>query len=179
MALCIEAGGRLNEQFLKLIDYFASVNGSTEAERRAFTIFALQRVHLASQRGVAQLIRTQEPIPDGPCFLPPRGSIFAYSKSSQVSNPHKSKSSQSSSSKNFTCACGVLWCCSSGFSASGWADIPGTYTYHSTLILSLTFFVCDHLFEETCAPRKLVLNRRNELSNILFYRRFASPRTPQ
>ena len=73
MALCIEAGGRLNEQFLKLIDYFASVNGSTEAERRAFTIFALQRVHLASQRGVAQLIRAQEPIPDGPCFLPPRG----------------------------------------------------------------------------------------------------------
>ena len=44
-------------------------------------------------------------------------------KSSQVSNPHKSKSSQSSSSKNFKCACGVLWCCSSGFSASGWADI--------------------------------------------------------
>jgi hypothetical protein len=73
MALCIEAGGRLNEQFLKLIDYFASVNGSTEAERRAFTIFALQRVHLASQRGIAQLIRAQEPIPDGPCFLPPRG----------------------------------------------------------------------------------------------------------
>ena len=73
MALCIEAGGRLNEQFLKLIDYFASVNGSTEAERRAFTIFALQRAHLASQRGVAQLIRAQEPIPDGPCFLPPRG----------------------------------------------------------------------------------------------------------
>ncbi len=44
-------------------------------------------------------------------------------KSSQVSNPHKSKSSQSSSSKNFTCACGVLWCCSSVFSASGWADL--------------------------------------------------------
>ncbi len=38
-------------------------------------------------------------------------------KSSQVPNPHESKSSQSSS--NFTCACGVLWCCSSGFSASG------------------------------------------------------------
>ena len=33
MALCIEAGGRLNEQFLKLIGNFASVNGSTEAER--------------------------------------------------------------------------------------------------------------------------------------------------
>ena len=73
MALCVEAGGRLNEQFLKLIDYFASISGSTEAERRAFTIFALQRTHLASQRGVAQLIRAQEPMPDGPCFLPPRG----------------------------------------------------------------------------------------------------------
>ena len=67
-----QAGGRLNEQFLKLIDYFASMSGSTEA-RRAFTIFSLQRIHLASQRGVAQLIRAQEPIPDGPCFLPPRG----------------------------------------------------------------------------------------------------------
>ena len=73
MALCVEAGGRLNEQFLKLIDYFASISGSTAAERRAFTIFALQRIHLASQRGVAQLIRAQEPIPDGPCCLPPRG----------------------------------------------------------------------------------------------------------
>ena len=46
---------------------------STEAERCAFTIYALQRIHLASQRGVAQLIRAQEPIPDGPCLLPPRG----------------------------------------------------------------------------------------------------------
>jgi hypothetical protein len=73
MALCVEAGGRLNEQFLKLIDYFASISGSTEAERRAFSIYALQRIRLASQRGVAQLIRAQEPIPDGPCLLPPRG----------------------------------------------------------------------------------------------------------
>jgi len=75
MALCVEAGGRLNEQFLKLIDYFASVSGSTEAERRAFTVFALQRIHLASQRGVARLIRVHEPIPDGPCVLAPRGLI--------------------------------------------------------------------------------------------------------
>jgi hypothetical protein len=75
MALCVEAGGRLNEQFLKLIDYFASVCGSTESERRAFTVFALQRIHLASQRGVARLIRAHEPIPDGPCILPPRGLI--------------------------------------------------------------------------------------------------------
>jgi hypothetical protein len=75
MALCVEAGGRLNEQFLKLVDYFASVSGSTEAERRAFTVFALQRIHLASQRGVARLIRVHEPIPDGPCVLAPRGLI--------------------------------------------------------------------------------------------------------
>ena len=73
MALCVEAWGRLNKQFLKLIDYFASISKSTEAERHAFTVFALQRIHLASQRGVAQLIRAQEPIPDGPCLLPPRG----------------------------------------------------------------------------------------------------------
>ena len=75
MALCVEAGGRLNEQFLKLVDYFASVSGSTEAERRAFTVFALQRIHLASQRGVARLILVHEPIPDGPCVLAPRGLI--------------------------------------------------------------------------------------------------------
>ena len=51
------------------------MSGSTESERRAFTIFALQRIHLASQRGVAQLIRAHEPIPDGPCSLPPRGLV--------------------------------------------------------------------------------------------------------
>ena len=49
MALCVEAGGRLNEQLLKLIDYFASVCGSTEVERRAFTIFALQRILSSSE----------------------------------------------------------------------------------------------------------------------------------
>ena len=69
MALCVEAGGRLNEQFLKLIDYFASISASTEVEWCAFTAFALQRTHLASQRGVTQLIRAQESIPDGPCLL--------------------------------------------------------------------------------------------------------------
>jgi hypothetical protein len=41
MALCIESGGRLSEQFLKLIAYFASLSGTTESERRAFTIYAL------------------------------------------------------------------------------------------------------------------------------------------
>ena len=51
------------------------VAGSTEAERRAFTVLALKRIHLASQRGVARLIRAHEPIPDGPCILPPRGLI--------------------------------------------------------------------------------------------------------
>ena len=51
-------------------DYFASVCGSTEAERRAFTALALQRIYLASQRGVKRL-----PIPYGPRILPPRGLI--------------------------------------------------------------------------------------------------------
>ena len=75
MALCVETGGRLSEQFLKLIAYFASLSGSTESERRAFTIYALQRVHVVSQRGVAQVIRVHEPIPDGPCLLPIRGLV--------------------------------------------------------------------------------------------------------
>ena len=66
-------GGWPPKRTVSQTHYFASVCGSTEADRRAFTIFALQRIHLASQRGVAQLIRAQEPIPDGPCFLPPRG----------------------------------------------------------------------------------------------------------
>ena len=30
-------------------------------ERRAFTIFAFQRIHVASQRGVARLIRAHDP----------------------------------------------------------------------------------------------------------------------
>jgi hypothetical protein len=38
-----------------------------------FMPYSVFRIHLASQRGVAQLIRAQEPIPDGPCLLPPRG----------------------------------------------------------------------------------------------------------
>ena len=66
---------RLSEQFLKLIAYFASLSGTTESERRAFTIYALQRIHVVSQRGVAQVIRAHEPIPDGPCLLPIRGLV--------------------------------------------------------------------------------------------------------
>jgi len=75
MALCVEAGGRLSEPFLKLIAYFASLSGSTASERRAFTIYALQRIHVVSQRGVAQVIRAHEPIPGGPCLLPIRGLV--------------------------------------------------------------------------------------------------------
>jgi hypothetical protein len=44
-------------------------------------------------------------------------------KSSQVFDPHNSKSSQRMQAKNCVCACRALWCCSSGFSASGWAGI--------------------------------------------------------
>jgi hypothetical protein len=34
-------------------------------------------------------------------------------KSGQLLNPHNSKSSQCSASKNCVCACWALWCCSS------------------------------------------------------------------
>ena len=88
-------------------------------------------------------------------------------KSSQVSNPHKSKSSQSSSSKNFKCACGVLWCCSSGFSASGWADIRIIPLSCSVWFFFDFFFLifCGHPFEENLCFKK---------SN----RRFIPPFTP-
>ena len=80
-------------------------------------------------------------------------------KSSQVSNPHKSKSSQSSSSKNFTCACGVLWCCSSGFSASGWADIriiPLSFSvfFFGFFVFFVIFLVI--LSKKTCASRRVI-----------------------
>ena len=41
----------------------------------AFTTYALQRIHVVSQRGVAQVIRAHEPIPNGPCVLPIRGLV--------------------------------------------------------------------------------------------------------
>jgi hypothetical protein len=44
-------------------------------------------------------------------------------KSSQVFNPHNSKSSQCKASEKNVSAYWALWCCSSSFSASGWADI--------------------------------------------------------
>ena len=37
--------------------------------------------------------------------------------------PISQRAAKAVRAKNFTCACGVLWCCSSDFSASGWADI--------------------------------------------------------
>ena len=76
-------------------------------------------------------------------------------KSSQVSNPHKSKSSQSSSSKKITCACGVLWCCSSGFSASGWADIriiPLSFSVFIFILFLFLFF--GHPFKKKLVPQE-------------------------
>ncbi len=75
MALCVEAGGRLNEQCLKLIVHFASISGSTEAERRAFTTFVCRKFccPAAYYSPCFSTWSAQEPIPDGPCLLPPRG----------------------------------------------------------------------------------------------------------
>lgn len=72
-ALCAESGGRLNGHFFELVEYLSTFAGSSSAERRAFSVFAFQRIHVASQRGVARLIRAHDPVPEGPCLLPPRG----------------------------------------------------------------------------------------------------------
>ena len=55
------------------MEYLSTFAGSSSAERRAFSVFAFQRIHVASQRGVARLIRAHDPVPEGPCLLPPRG----------------------------------------------------------------------------------------------------------
>ena len=74
-ALCAESGGRLSDHFIELAEYLSMFAGSTSAERRAFSVFAFQRIHIASQRGVARLIRAHDPVPEGPCLIPPRGAL--------------------------------------------------------------------------------------------------------
>jgi len=74
-ALCAESGGRLSDHFVELVEYLSMFAGSTSAERRAFSVFAFQRIHIASQRGVARLIRAHDPVPEGPCLIPPRGAL--------------------------------------------------------------------------------------------------------
>ena len=49
---------------------FARRFGDTSTERDAFTTYALQRIHVVNQIGVAKLCRAVQPVPLGPRHMP-------------------------------------------------------------------------------------------------------------
>jgi len=75
LALCFEAGGRLGDQVLGLLDLLAQHAYGSGADRDAFLIYARQRVQLVNQIAVARVIRAHEPICDGPCVINLRGTL--------------------------------------------------------------------------------------------------------
>ena len=52
-----------------LLDLAACANGSSTAEIAAFITYALQRIHITTQLGVARTIRANTPIPTGARLL--------------------------------------------------------------------------------------------------------------
>ena len=71
VAVCHEAGGTIGEQALNLLSELSSSAGGSPAERAAFTTHALQCLHATNSKGVATMIRSRNPIKNGPC-LPQR-----------------------------------------------------------------------------------------------------------
>ncbi len=68
--ICVEEGGRLGEACLALIMDLSRTLSTSESDRAAFRTFALQRVHMASQRGIARIINELAPIRHGPHVIP-------------------------------------------------------------------------------------------------------------
>ena len=48
------------------MEYLPTFAGSSSTERRAVSVFAFQRIHIASLSGVVRLIRAHDPLPEGP-----------------------------------------------------------------------------------------------------------------
>ena len=67
---CVEEGGRFGDPCLRLIDFLSLFLNSSESDRSAFRAFALQRLHLANQRGVAKVIHELQPALRGPHIFP-------------------------------------------------------------------------------------------------------------
>ena len=63
---CVEEGGRFGDGCHFLIDLFASSLNSLTSTKEAFKTYALNRLHLANQRGVARVINALKPIPTDP-----------------------------------------------------------------------------------------------------------------
>ena len=75
VGFAVEAGGALGDGAKSLLDLAACANGSSTAEIAAFTTYALQRIHITTQLGVARTIRANFPIPTGARLLHLPGAI--------------------------------------------------------------------------------------------------------
>ena len=65
-ALCHEVGGRPGRGCEIFLDQLCSVAAASPSERMAFRIYALQRLHAATFRGVAMLINSRPVMRTGP-----------------------------------------------------------------------------------------------------------------
>lgn len=65
-ALCHEVGGRAGRGCEIFLDQLCSVAAASPSERMAFRIYALQRLHAATFRGVAMLINSRPVMRTGP-----------------------------------------------------------------------------------------------------------------
>jgi hypothetical protein len=63
---CVEEGGRFGEGCNQLLDLFSLSLNSTSLDKEAFKTYALRRLHITNQRGVARVINALKPIPSDP-----------------------------------------------------------------------------------------------------------------
>jgi hypothetical protein len=75
IGFAIEAGGAIGDGARSLLDLAACANGSSTAETAAFITYALQRLHITTQLGVARTIRANMPIPTGARLLHLPGAV--------------------------------------------------------------------------------------------------------
>ena len=75
VGFAVEAGGALGDGARSLLDLAACAYGSSTAEIAAFITYALQRIHIITQLGVARTIRANMPIPTGARLLHLPGAV--------------------------------------------------------------------------------------------------------
>ena len=64
--VCVEEGGRFGEGCNQLLNLFSVSLNSTSPDKDTFKTFALRRLHITNQRGVARIINSLKPIPADP-----------------------------------------------------------------------------------------------------------------
>ena len=75
LVLLSKQGGAIGDGARSLLDLAACANGSSTAETAAFITYALQRLHITTQLGVARTIRANMPIPTGARLLHLPGAV--------------------------------------------------------------------------------------------------------